>query len=148
MFFTACCITAVRIRLITISQNVHILTFASSILAVGPCKYAFAFYPHGPRLGPKPSQSQPSLTALAQPASFESPSRQKPGQSHGFQAKPGQNITNLSPLLEGHRREELFLHEIPQHVVNGCISNYMAGGNGQSQVNTRSSHDQRVTSHG
>jgi hypothetical protein len=31
--------------------------------------------------------------ALAQPAGFESLSRQKPGQSRGFQAKPGWNIT-------------------------------------------------------
>ena len=34
-----------------------------------------AFYPCGPRLGPKASQSQPSLTTLAQPVDFASPSR-------------------------------------------------------------------------
>ncbi|KIM77912.1 hypothetical protein PILCRDRAFT_605938 [Piloderma croceum F 1598] len=51
-------------------------------------------YRLGPWLRPKPSQSQPSLTALARPPDFESPSRQKPGQSRGFQAKPGRHITN------------------------------------------------------
>ena len=52
-----------------------------------------SFYPHGPGLGPKPSQRQPSSTALARPADFKSLSRRKPGQSRGFQAKPGRNIT-------------------------------------------------------
>jgi hypothetical protein len=33
---------------------------------------------------------------LAWPADLKSPSRQKPGQSHGFQAKPGQNITSAT----------------------------------------------------
>jgi hypothetical protein len=41
----------------------------------------------------KPSQSQRSLMALAWPEDFESQSRPKPGQSHGFQAKPGRNNT-------------------------------------------------------
>jgi len=38
-------------------------------------------------------RTSPSLTALAWPADFESLSRRKPGQSRGFQAKPGWNIT-------------------------------------------------------
>jgi hypothetical protein len=45
-------------------------------------------------LGPELSQSQPSLMALAWPGNPESLSHRKPGQSHSFQAKPGQNITN------------------------------------------------------
>jgi hypothetical protein len=43
---------------------------------------------------PEPSQSQLLLTALARPGDLESLSRRKPGQSRGFQAKLGQNITN------------------------------------------------------
>jgi hypothetical protein len=34
------------------------------------------------------------LTALAWPEDCESLSRRKPGQSRGFQAKPGRNITS------------------------------------------------------
>jgi hypothetical protein len=45
---------------------------------------------------PQPSQSQPSLMALAQPPKFESPSCQKPGQSHSLQTKPGWHITIYS----------------------------------------------------
>ncbi|KAG2348627.1 hypothetical protein BDR05DRAFT_944701 [Suillus weaverae] len=48
----------------------------------------------GPWLRPELSQSQPSLAALAWPGIFASPSHLKPGQSRGFRAKPGRNITN------------------------------------------------------
>src|SRR5882757_2989342 len=75
-------------------------THVDSIHTVGPHAFWYSiylsctkFYHRGPRLRPKPSQSQPSLTALARPADFESRSRRKPGQSRGFQAKPGRNIT-------------------------------------------------------
>jgi len=37
------------------------------------------------------------LTALAWLAIFESLSRLKPGQSRGFRAKPGRNITRIIP---------------------------------------------------
>ncbi|KAG2342750.1 hypothetical protein BDR05DRAFT_948793 [Suillus weaverae] len=47
----------------------------------------------GPWLRPELSQSQLSLAALARPGIFASPSCLKPGQSRGFRAKPGQNIT-------------------------------------------------------
>ena len=40
--------------------------------------------------------------ALAQPAGFESLSLQKPGQSHGFQAKQGQNITRGNGTMGKH----------------------------------------------
>ena len=52
------------------------------------------------RPGPELSRSQSSLMALAWPENPESQSCGKPGQSHGFQAKPGQNITNrtMPPL--------------------------------------------------
>ncbi|KAG2336259.1 hypothetical protein BDR05DRAFT_953483 [Suillus weaverae] len=50
----------------------------------------------GLQLRPEPSQSQPSLAALAWPGIFASPSCLKPGQSRGFRAKPGWNITKRS----------------------------------------------------
>ncbi|KAG1810372.1 uncharacterized protein HD556DRAFT_1454247 [Suillus plorans] len=52
-----------------------------------------------PRLRPEPGQSQPSLVALARPGFFAGQSRLKPGQSRGFWAKPGRNITTTkSPI--------------------------------------------------
>jgi hypothetical protein len=38
------------------------------------------------------------MMALAQPVDSESQSHQKPGQSRGFQAKPGWHITNENLL--------------------------------------------------
>jgi hypothetical protein len=49
----------------------------------------------------RPSQSQPSLTALAWPGDFKSQSHLKPGQSRGFQAKPGRNNTNPGRFQAG-----------------------------------------------
>jgi hypothetical protein len=53
----------------------------------------FAFCILGLWLRPEPSQSQLSLAALAWPRDSASQSRPKPGQSRGFQAKLGRNIT-------------------------------------------------------
>jgi hypothetical protein len=47
-------------------------------------------------MGRSLGQSQLSLTALAQLADFKSLSCQKLGQSHSFQAKLGQDITNAA----------------------------------------------------
>src|ERR1700683_880209 len=91
-------ITQVNISLV-------VLICTCLIHAVGSCTSVYSiysiycvFYHHRPRLRPKPSQSQPCLTALAWPADLKSLSRQKPGQSRGFQAKPGRNITKYSPV--------------------------------------------------
>jgi len=46
-----------------------------------------------PRLRPSQAKAEPSMTALARPVDSESQSRWKPGQSRGFQAKPGRHIT-------------------------------------------------------
>jgi hypothetical protein len=50
------------------------------------------------------------LTALAWLADYESPSRLKPGQSRGFQAKPGRNITSCQ--LEREEPEVLMSHSV------------------------------------
>src|SRR5882762_2731589 len=49
-----------------------------------------------PRLRPSQAKAEPSMTALARPVDSESQSRRKPGQSRGFQAKPGRHITTCS----------------------------------------------------
>ena len=44
------------------------------------------------------AKPKPAIIDGFGPADFESPSRQKPGQSRGFQAKPGRHITRTPPL--------------------------------------------------
>ncbi len=56
-------------------------------------KVVFVLFILEPWLGPELGPSWPPLRALAQPDDSESWSQGKPGQSHGFQAKPGWNIT-------------------------------------------------------
>jgi hypothetical protein len=48
------------------------------------------------------------MMALAQPGISESQSHFKPGQSHGFQAKPGQKNTNLAVMSSSVSSEHAF----------------------------------------
>ena len=93
--------TSECINTVSVWYNLNIPTYAHSIHVIGLCASRYSlylicneFYPHRPRLGPKPSQSQPSLTALARPADFESRSRRKPGRNITKQriARSGQNL--------------------------------------------------------
>ena len=79
-----------------ILSRLHVIIYPFNV--VGPRSSACSIYSnycafcsYRPRLEPEPGQGQPPLTALAWPDISESPSRQKPGQSRGFEAKPGRN---------------------------------------------------------
>ena len=54
-----------------------------------------------PQLRPGQAKAKPKPWLVAWLEDFQSQSRDRPGQSPSFQAKPDRNITNWSPTIDG-----------------------------------------------